>query len=161
MTFKTFFMSTLLMLGAQALAGGPLEPLFEKYHQVQTSLAADKFEDAKAGVALLEKAVAVVRDGHFSPSVKKTWKAQAKALGAALAAGTKTKDIGALRVQFEHISNAMIALAKVTHPKGFQEYRCPMAFNNKGANWLQKEKAAANPYYGASMLRCGFPVATK
>ena len=35
------------------------------------------------------------------------------------------------------------------------EEHCPMAFDNKGANWLQKESELANPYYGAMMLRCG------
>jgi hypothetical protein len=32
---------------------------------------------------------------------------------------------------------------------------CPMAFNNKGGSWLQTEKLISNPFYGASMLRCG------
>jgi len=32
---------------------------------------------------------------------------------------------------------------------------CPMAFENKGASWIQGDKEVANPYYGAMMLRCG------
>ncbi len=32
---------------------------------------------------------------------------------------------------------------------------CPMAFNDKGAYWLQIEEPISNPYFGASMLRCG------
>jgi Cu(I)/Ag(I) efflux system membrane fusion protein len=30
-----------------------------------------------------------------------------------------------------------------------------MAFGNSGADWLQADKSVANPYFGASMLRCG------
>ena len=30
-----------------------------------------------------------------------------------------------------------------------------MAFDNKGAGWLQSDKDVLNPYFGASMLRCG------
>jgi len=27
--------------------------------------------------------------------------------------------------------------------------------NGKGANWLSKEEAVKNPYYGSQMLTCG------
>ena len=30
-----------------------------------------------------------------------------------------------------------------------------MAFDDKGAAWLQAGETIANPYFGASMLRCG------
>jgi Cu(I)/Ag(I) efflux system membrane fusion protein len=30
-----------------------------------------------------------------------------------------------------------------------------MAFDNRGADWLQVEPLIANPYFGATMLRCG------
>lgn len=32
---------------------------------------------------------------------------------------------------------------------------CPMANNDKGADWLSLETNVLNPYYGSSMLRCG------
>ena len=32
---------------------------------------------------------------------------------------------------------------------------CPMAFDNRGAPWLARVRQINNPYYGASMLRCG------
>ncbi|RIV70891.1 efflux RND transporter periplasmic adaptor subunit [Flagellimonas aequoris] len=37
---------------------------------------------------------------------------------------------------------------------------CPMADNNKGANWLSLEKEIRNPYYGDAMLTCGSVVST-
>ncbi|EDY82666.1 hypothetical protein VDG1235_2289 [Verrucomicrobiia bacterium DG1235] len=33
--------------------------------------------------------------------------------------------------------------------------RCGMAFDGQGAEWIQDSQDVANPYYGASMLRCG------
>jgi Cu(I)/Ag(I) efflux system membrane fusion protein len=30
-----------------------------------------------------------------------------------------------------------------------------MAFDNKGADWLQTDEDTRNPYFGASMLKCG------
>jgi Cu(I)/Ag(I) efflux system membrane fusion protein len=37
---------------------------------------------------------------------------------------------------------------------------CPMADNNKGANWISAEKEIRNPYYGEAMLTCGSVVHT-
>jgi Cu(I)/Ag(I) efflux system membrane fusion protein len=30
-----------------------------------------------------------------------------------------------------------------------------MAFDDKGADWLQLDEDILNPYFGASMLKCG------
>jgi Cu(I)/Ag(I) efflux system membrane fusion protein len=30
-----------------------------------------------------------------------------------------------------------------------------MAFENKGARWLQQDEEVRNPYFGAAMFRCG------
>ncbi len=32
---------------------------------------------------------------------------------------------------------------------------CPMAFDNKGAYWLSRDKEIKNPYFGDKMLTCG------
>jgi Cu(I)/Ag(I) efflux system membrane fusion protein len=32
---------------------------------------------------------------------------------------------------------------------------CPMAFDDKGAEWVQRDELLANPYYGQAMLRHG------
>ena len=37
---------------------------------------------------------------------------------------------------------------------------CPMANNDKGANWLSLEEEIRNPYYGDAMLTCGSVVGT-
>ena len=40
-------------------------------------------------------------------------------------------------------------------PEGIEVAYCPMAFNYEGGRWLQQSGDISNPYYGASMLRCG------
>jgi Cu(I)/Ag(I) efflux system membrane fusion protein len=30
-----------------------------------------------------------------------------------------------------------------------------MAFNNRGADWLQNQTGVENPYFGSAMFRCG------
>lgn len=37
---------------------------------------------------------------------------------------------------------------------------CPMANNDKGADWLSREEEIRNPYYGDAMLTCGSVVST-
>ncbi|MFG0254296.1 MAG: hypothetical protein ACF787_04260, partial [Rhodopirellula sp. JB053] len=34
------------------------------------------------------------------------------------------------------------------------ELHCPMAFEGRGASWIQSDVAVRNPYYGPSMLKC-------
>jgi Cu(I)/Ag(I) efflux system membrane fusion protein len=34
------------------------------------------------------------------------------------------------------------------------ELHCPMAFDGRGASWIQKDQQIRNPYYGVKMLKC-------
>jgi len=148
----------LLMLFSPAIAGETLDPLFEAYHQLQTALAGDDLNAAKKATGQLEKASSQVTSQKLDETLQPVWKAQSNHLATALKKAGTASDLDGIRQPFEHISMAMIALSKVAHPAGFQEYHCPMALDNKGANWLQKGKTTANPYFGSSMLRCGAPV---
>jgi len=37
----------------------------------------------------------------------------------------------------------------------YYEMYCPMAFDFRGAYWLQRKDSLVNPYFGAEMLKCG------
>jgi Cu(I)/Ag(I) efflux system membrane fusion protein len=67
------------------------------------------------------------------------------------------KTIEEVRKAFQQVSEGMIALSKAFGPLGQTQYVqfCPMADNNKGANWLSKEEEIRNPYFGDAMLTCG------
>ena len=72
-----------------------------------------------------------------------------------------TKDIKHQRDHFTTLSKDIYALLKVAKydvPVYFQN--CPMYNDGKGANWLSKENAVKNPYYGSMMLTCGKTVET-
>jgi hypothetical protein len=72
-----------------------------------------------------------------------------------------TKDIKHQREHFATLSKdiyALIKVAKYDVPVYFQY--CPMYNDGKGANWLSKENAVKNPYYGSMMLTCGKTVET-
>lgn len=66
-------------------------------------------------------------------------------------------DIETARVGFEKMSMGLITYLKA-HPaeqEGYEVCHCPMAFNNKGAYWVQKTGEIVNPYHGMMMLHCG------
>lgn len=72
-----------------------------------------------------------------------------------------TKDIKHQRDHFTSLSKDIYALIKVSKYETPVYYQfCPMFNDGKGANWLSKENAVKNPYYGSMMLTCGKTVET-
>ncbi len=65
--------------------------------------------------------------------------------------------IEAKRKEFEMISDALWSLTRTVKYAGQKVYYqyCPMAFDNKGAYWMSKERQIKNPYFGDKMLECG------
>jgi Cu(I)/Ag(I) efflux system membrane fusion protein len=60
------------------------------------------------------------------------------------------------RIAFIDLSNAMIVLANTFGVENtIYVQHCPMADDNKGADWLSFEKEIRNPYFGDKMLQCG------
>ena len=156
LTKECFFL--LLLSPVTAVAGETLDPLFKAYQQLHTALAGDDFNAAKTATSQLQTALGNVKAPQLESTIQPVWNTQSSHLSMALNQARSASDLGGIRKPFEHISMAMIGLSKVANPAGFQEFRCPMAFNNKGANWLQKGETTANPYFGSAMLRCGAPV---
>ncbi len=71
-----------------------------------------------------------------------------------------SKDIEVARTHFKELSDIAIPVAK--EKKMMHEMNCPMAFGDKGANWLQKSAdEVQNPYMGAKMPHCGKMVMAK
>jgi len=150
--------SLLVFAAVTVLAGPGLDPVFTEYGNLQSALASDNFDNARKAAGAMKDAIAHVDTKTLSAEEKKAWQSTEKNLSTATAAVQGASEIGAARTSFEDVSKALIALAEVASPDGFARFRCPMAFNNKGADWLQKGDTVNNPYFGASMLRCGFKV---
>lgn len=65
-----------------------------------------------------------------------------------------SENIDSARIVLSALSDEYIILAK-KNKAGLYIIHCPMALNNKGANWLSNEKEIRNPYFGKRMLSCG------
>lgn len=119
------------------------------YVAIATALADDKLEPV-AGLAKSLEQEAGKEAGK--PGIDRLVTAS-KALGGG--------DIETTRRAFKNASDAIIETmrADASLQSGYVMVHCPMAFEDKGALWVQAEGKVANPYYGASMLRCGTKLA--
>ncbi len=138
--------------------GNVFIPLYLSYFNLQEALVQDKFDRAKSHYHELYDKIDELSVKHqpFSHAKIIKWKIIKTDLLDHQAVNVAT--LGTLRQQFKVISANLIDLAKIFGQIGdlkFKEAYCPMAFDNQGAFWLQKNEQIANPYYGAKMLRCG------
>ena len=116
--------------------------LAEPYLAMQSALAQDDLEAAKAEAKAMMQST-----GHSGD------------LPALLHDMLAAESLALFRKPyFQLLSNAMIAAAKA-NPEAFDRelivMHCPMANDNKGADWLQASEPLQNPYFGEMMLKCG------
>lgn len=128
------------------------------YLQVQTALAADDAAAASLSAAQLEAAFAEIDASALLASHREHWSATSAQLDEATRALIGGTSIEASRAAFQRLSDALIAALQAF---GFSAvdapvavFHCPMAFDD-GADWIQSGERTSNPYFGASMLRCG------
>lgn len=140
-----------------------LSAVFRPYLAIQTGLSQDSRESLAAHATTMASALEAIDPIRLEKSLRDRWRDSAdvvrKSAGALGAAG----DIKAAREAFAGMSEGMIALA-AAFGTGLDvpvyRVRCPMAFANRGASWLQEAEKTENPYYGAAMFRCGVRQAT-
>lgn len=89
------------------------------------------------------------------------WMEQLGALQSHLAALIAEDDLGEQRRQFGFLSQALInTLTVFGAGEQLLVQHCPMAFSGEGANWISRQAAILNPYYGDAMLTCGSTIDT-
>ena len=135
-----------------------LEKVFNGYLVMQESLAKDQFDEAIAGVSKIKEALAGVDMKLLSGTQHDVWMKHAAALEKILSDASKAGDIELLRQAFAMLSEQMFVVGRQFGPPGksaLYQLKCPMAFNNRGATWLQQDKDTRNPYFGSAMLKCG------
>ena len=138
-----------------------LNAVFENYFLLKDELVKTDGVTASAKAKLLSSSLSAVKMGELSKDVHKVWMKVMKNVMADAKGISATKDVKAQRVLFVSLSKKMYDLVKVAKFQTPVYYQyCPMANNGKGANWLSKENAVKNPYYGSKMMTCGEVVET-
>jgi Cu(I)/Ag(I) efflux system membrane fusion protein len=131
-----------------------LKPIYAAYLDAQEALAADDLGGFSQAALDLRTALGFVEETGLVGEPLGEWRRAA----ARLRVEPGITDIEIARTKFEGMSEAVIALQRRFGHRGSEEWQlahCPMAFDNQGADWLQRGEQINNPYFGASMLRCG------
>ncbi len=134
-----------------------LQPLIDDYLSMKDALSKDNFMGAKNAALQMRKTITGIDMGLFTGESHKDWMKYSGDLQNALKQISPIQKIEEMRKVFKQISDGTIAFATSFTPYNKLLYlqHCPMAFNNKGADWLSLSKEIKNPYFGASMLTCG------
>ena len=130
----------------------------EKYASLHEALAADDKDGAVKAAQSAIQALSQVDMSLVSGKPHEAWMGRLDAMNKALGAIKEGAQIEAARQAFEKLSNELIAVVRqfgIPENRVLYRLHCPMAFNNKGADWLQRDQNTRNPYFGASMLKCG------
>ena len=113
--------------------GTPVSDDLGAYLEAQAALAGDDVEKARAALG----SMAELTQGKTAELARQA---------------AQGRNMAAVRASFKPLSEAVIGGEL---PDSYGVAYCPMAFDDKGARWVQKKGKIANPYFGASMLRCG------
>jgi Cu(I)/Ag(I) efflux system membrane fusion protein len=132
--------------------------VLDAYLAVHEELAADRFDEARQGMKSLEKTVRAVDPAALKGRARKVWLEHLSDFDTHLKAAGDSRDMASLRAVFLPVSKTLTTVVEtfgIEPRQPVYELRCPMAFDGKGGNWLQKDDQVRNPYYGAMMFRCG------
>ncbi|MFC1737447.1 efflux RND transporter periplasmic adaptor subunit [Planctomycetota bacterium] len=128
------------------------------YLAMQAALAADNPSEVVKSAEMALKSLSEVDMGLLSGEAHDIWMKGSGAISESLESIEAETDIEQARKVFEAFSIEVLTIIErfgVRGAKTLYRFHCPMAFNNKGADWLQTDDDTRNPYFGASMLKCG------
>ncbi len=138
-----------------------LKAVFDNYFAVKDALVKTDGNTSSTKAKELLTAVNAVKMDKLTTEEHTVWMKVMKDLTFDAEHIADTKDASHQRDHFMSLSKNMYALIKVSKTETPTYYQfCPMANDGKGANWLSKENAVKNPYYGNQMLTCGKVVET-
>jgi Cu(I)/Ag(I) efflux system membrane fusion protein len=135
-----------------------LRSVLRGYFSVHEALASDALEAARAAASSLPGEVGRVPRDLLDPAAAQTWDSVAAELVTASRALASASSLEAARATFETLSRSAIRLVRSFGAGGdgpVHVIHCPMAFDNRGADWLQPDPEVRNPYFGSAMYRCG------
>lgn len=127
------------------------------YLQLKDALVASDSKTAKTQAEQIQKTIDKVDMSLLTGEAHVYWMEQLKALQSHGTKITQLDDVEEQRKQFDFFSQSLIGSLKVfgVESDTFYVQFCPMAFDNRGAEWLSKNEQILNPYFGKKMLKCG------
>ncbi len=127
------------------------------YLDLGRALAADDLDAARQAIEPLHAQLTALLPIVSEEKAVEFWAKEKRDLSEIIGRLQKANDLQGLRNGFALLSEQMLSLQRMfglSTDKALYELHCPMAFEGRGASWIQADDAVRNPYYGASMLRC-------
>jgi len=131
-----------------------LSPIYSAYLDAQETLASDDLSGFLDAAQRLNASVDTVKTVGLVGETLGLWR---RAM-TNLKTDSPVATIDDARIRFETITLAILDLqSKFGNASEETLYTafCPMAFDFKGAKWIQRGTEINNPYFGSQMLRCG------
>ncbi|WP_027179548.1 efflux RND transporter periplasmic adaptor subunit [Maridesulfovibrio bastinii] len=135
-----------------------LSDVYDAYELFVGALAADNLSQAQAEIANMAEKLNKIDSGVLSTKANEIWMKSLEQINSGIEKVRTSDSIVGARSGLEPISYGMIDAVsqlgiKADHP--VYEIFCPMAFDFKGAKWLQNDQKIRNPYFGKAMQECG------
>ncbi len=131
---------------------GLLQRVYVAYFDLKDAFVQSNNAAVSANAKVFQEAIFSVKIESLSSEESKIWVKVNEVLTIKSKEIATAKDIDKQRECFNELSKNLYELLKITKVGATVYYQyCPM----KNANWLSKESAVKNPYYGAQMLSCG------
>ncbi|MEK7731384.1 MAG: DUF3347 domain-containing protein, partial [Planctomycetota bacterium] len=135
-----------------------LNRAYDAYFAMQHELSRDQHAPTKASAKQLLEAAEAIDKASLPDGTRAEWRSLHASLRTSTEGVSAAKNMESARAAFEGVSNAMVTIAK-QFGTGKRDrvlvYHCPMAFDNRGARWLQDTEGVENPYFGSAMFTCG------
>lgn len=134
-----------------------LKPVFNNYFAMKDALIKSDAKATSAKAKELLTVISAVKMNQLKGNEHTAWMKVMKKMTTDAKSISSNQDLKKQRETFKSLSKNTYELIKASNQTQTIYYQyCPMA----DANWLSKEKAIKNPYYGSSMLTCGNVVET-
>jgi Cu(I)/Ag(I) efflux system membrane fusion protein len=134
-----------------------MKPLYGEYQKIHDALAADRLGGVDSAAKRIAKLAGKLDPSKVSGEHAGHYRHLPKKIKAAATKLEKVEGLNAKREAFKELSRPLAMWATMSKPAGVNVVYCSMA----RGSWLQRDAKIRNPYYGASMLRCGEVVSGK
>jgi hypothetical protein len=133
-----------------------INEILSHYFHVKHALTKDDAAEAKNGATMLLQVISQFDNSLMPADQKAEYTKHINAIKEDADAVVRSANADAERMHFSDLSTHAYELVKAfgAGKKVYYDH-CPMALNNKGANWLNETAAIQNPYLGTEMPDCG------
>lgn len=139
-------------------AKADLDLVVTSYLKLKDALVADNPSSAKKEARELGETIEQVQNSEFDQDGLVAWESFKKEIKADANKIAGAENISAMRDRFDELSDSMIGMVKtfrLMEEGTLYVQQCPMADNDRGAEWLSLSSEIRNPYFGDAMLTCG------